>query len=141
MNGQVSILVVEDDDLDLMTLQRALGKVGLDSPVFVAKDGVEALEMIRSENGHDELETPFLIILDLNMPRMNGFEFLEELRAHNAENRTPVFVMTTSASENDRNRAYDYQVAGYILKRRYGEELFEAVRMIAKYTQVNEFPA
>ncbi len=141
MNGQVSILVVEDDELDLMTLQRALGKVGLDLPIFVAKDGVEALQMISEDDGHDGLEPPFLIILDLNMPRMNGFEFLEELRAHNAVNRTPVFVMTTSASENDRNKAYDYQVAGYILKRRYGEELFEAVRMIEKYTQVNEFPA
>lgn len=141
MKGKVSILIVEDDELDLMTLKRALVRVGLDNPVFVAKDGVEALQMIHGEDGHVGPDGPYLIILDLNLPRMNGFEFLEEIRLDSATNRTPVFVMTTSASEADRNRAYDYQVAGYILKCRYGEELFEAVRMLGKYAEINEFPA
>ena len=81
-----------------------------------------------------------LILLDLNMPRMGGIEFLEELRLDPELSRALVFVMTTSEAEEDRMRAYDRNVAGYILKHRLGQGFIEAVTMLDHFWRVVEFP-
>ena len=108
-----NILLVEDDDLDVMNVRRAFAKGNIKNPLFHAEDGLVALEMLR--NGTIPAARR-LVLLDLNMPRMNGIEFLRELRADPALRGTSVVVLTTSDEERDRIEAYDFHVAGYLVK-------------------------
>ena len=109
----LNILLVEDDEVDVMNVRRAFRQSRIANPLFVASDGVEALAMLRSGGVPSERR---LILLDLNMPRMNGIELLRELRADPALHATPVVVLTTSDDERDRVEAYNLHVAGYLVK-------------------------
>jgi CheY-like chemotaxis protein len=99
------------------------------------------LQRLRGQNGYENVPSPYLVLLDLNMPRMGGIEFLEELRSDPELSHALVFVMTTSEAEEDRMRAYDRNVAGYILKHRLGQGFIEAVSMLKHFWRVVEFPA
>src|SRR5437879_6124904 len=113
----LNILLVEDDELDVMSIRRAFKKNNIVNPLYVARDGVEALAMLRGEPGALAIpDQRQLILLDLNMPRMGGIEFLRELRADPALRATPVIVLTTSDEERDKVDAYNLNVAGYIVK-------------------------
>jgi CheY-like chemotaxis protein len=114
----LNILLVEDDEVDVMTVQRAFKKGNITNPLFIANNGVEALAMLRGEPGRPSLipAERRIILLDLNMPKMNGLEFLHELRADANLGHIPVIVLTTSNEERDRVQAYELNVAGYILK-------------------------
>lgn len=111
------LLLVEDDTVDAMIFRRAAEKIGLDAALTIARDGAEALHLLRSDRqdpgatGH-----PALIVLDLNMPGMSGFEFLAELRQDDSLQDLVVFVLTTSRSPDDLERAYGFKVAGYLTK-------------------------
>jgi CheY-like chemotaxis protein len=114
----LNILLVEDDEVDVMTVQRAFKRGNISNPLYLASNGLEALAMLRDTPGKPSI-IPIerrLILLDLNMPKMNGLEFLHELRADAALKHIPVVVLTTSNEEQDRFQAYDLNVAGYILK-------------------------
>jgi CheY-like chemotaxis protein len=137
----VHILLVDDDKVDVMAVKRAFRELKIANPVVVAGNGIEALERLRGHNGYEKVPPPCLVLLDLNMPRMGGLEFLEELRRDEALRGTLVFVMTTSSAEDDRARAYDKNVAGYVLKHRPGQSFLEAIRMLEHYWRVIEFPA
>lgn len=139
-SSSVTILLVDDDKVDAMAVKRALVELKIANPVIEARNGIEALEHLRGENGFGRVPTPCLVLLDLNMPRMSGLEFLEELRNDPALRRTIVFVMTTSSAEEDRIRAYDYNVAGYVLKNRLGPSFLESITMLHHYWRVIEFP-
>lgn len=138
--AEVNILLVEDDEVDVMTVQRALRELKIANPVFRAADGIDALEMLRGDNGKQKIPRPHIILLDLNMPRMGGLEFLDELRKDHELRRSIVFVMTTSAAEEDRLRAYGRCIAGYILKHSAAHSFLEAVTMLEHYWRVIEFP-
>jgi CheY-like chemotaxis protein len=114
----LNILLVEDDEVDIMTVQRAFKKGNITNPLYIAGNGIEALTLLRGNPGQPSLIPPErrLILLDLNMPKMNGLEFLEELRSDPALAHIPVVVLTTSNEERDRVQAYDLNVAGYMLK-------------------------
>ena len=114
----LNILLVEDDEVDIMTVQRAFKKGNITNPLYLAGNGIEALAMLRDTPTQPSLipAERRLILLDLNMPKMNGLEFLQELRADPAIRHIPVVVLTTSNEERDRVQAYDLNVAGYILK-------------------------
>jgi CheY-like chemotaxis protein len=114
----LNILLVEDDEVDIMTVQRAFKKGNITNPLYLAGNGIEALAMLRDTPEQPSLipAERRLILLDLNMPKMNGLEFLQELRADPAIRHIPVVVLTTSNEERDRMQAYDLNVAGYILK-------------------------
>ena len=114
----INILLVEDDEVDVMNVKRAFKKHKITNPLYVAGNGVEALEMLRSQNGQPPVvpDTRRMILLDLNMPKMNGLEFLHELRKDEDLKRTPVTVLTTSNEDKDRIEAYNLNIAGYILK-------------------------
>ena len=117
-NLMLNILLVEDDEVDVMTVQRAFKKGNITNPLYIAGNGLEALTMLRGEPGQPSV-VPFdrrIILLDLNMPKMNGLEFLQELRADPTIRQIPVVVLTTSNEEQDRIQAYNLNVAGYILK-------------------------
>ena len=137
----VQLLHVEDDDLCLMGLNRAFKAAKIANPVNFAHDGVEALEMLRGTNGRPRLPRPFLILLDLNMPRMDGIEFLKELRKDEELKKSIVFIMTTSAADEDKVKAYNLGVAGYILKSNPANAFLEATALLGTYWRVIEFPA
>jgi CheY-like chemotaxis protein len=112
-NEPLNILLVEDDEVDVMNVRRAFEKNHILNPLFIAGDGVEALQMLRDGTVPKGRR---LVLLDLNMPRMNGIEFLRELRQDPNLRPTPVVVLTTSNADKDKVDAYDLNVAGYLLK-------------------------
>jgi CheY-like chemotaxis protein len=136
----VKFLIVDDDAVDIMAIQRAIKKLKLANPILVAKDGIEALEIIRGEAGYERPMPPFIVMLDLNMPRMNGQEFLDQLRKDEALRSVVVFVWSSSDSPSDIDASYDHNVAGYIVKEN-GEETFKrALSMLDEYSQVVVLP-
>jgi CheY-like chemotaxis protein len=135
------LLHVEDDDICQMMLSREFKKARIANPISGACDGIEALEMLRGTNGHERLPRPFLILLDLNMPRMNGMEFLKELRRDEDLKKSIVFVLTTSDADEDKVRAYNLGVAGYILKSNPANAFLQATALLDTYWRVVEFPA
>jgi len=140
MKQEVHILLVEDDDIDVMSIQRSLKKLKIANPLVRAKDGVEALDILRGENGQEKLNHPFLILLDLNMPRMGGLEFLDEIRNDEDLKTAVVFVMTTSSDEKDIFAAYEKNIAGYIVKSNAEETFLAALQMLDHYWRIIEFP-
>ena len=133
----LNILLVEDDQVDVLTVQRAFKRNNITNPVWVASNGLEALAMLRSG------EVPAarrLILLDLNMPRMNGIEFLRELRADAQLAKSAVVVLTTSNQEQDRIAAYDLNVAGYLLKPVTFPNFLQLMATMNKYWALVEFP-
>lgn len=113
---QPAILLVEDDQLDIMNVQRELRKNNVNVPLHVARNGREALDLLRGEGGQTRIPRPRVVMLDLNMPRMNGLELLEILRADPEFQDLNVFITTTSDLETDRLKAQQLAVSGYIIK-------------------------
>jgi CheY-like chemotaxis protein len=143
MQGRpLNILLAEDDELDVMNVQRAFKKNNIANPLHVACNGVEALEMLRGQNGEPPAvpEDRRLILLDLNMPRMGGIEFLRELRADPKLKHITEVVLTTSDEERDKVDAYNLNVAGYILKPVTLSAFVEIMATLNKYWTVNELP-
>jgi len=134
---QLNILLVEDDEIDMMTVRRAFRKNNITNPLKVARDGIEALEMLRSGEMPPENR---IILLDINMPRMDGIEFLREIRADPALRSATVVVLTTSNEDRDRIHAYELNVAGYLLKPVTFVSFVESMAMLNKYWTLMEFP-
>lgn len=139
-SGSVTLLLVEDDDVDIAAVRRALAVLRIANPLAVARDGVEALEMLRGENGREKLPRPYLIILDLNMPRMDGREFLETLRRDMELRDSIVFVLTTSRDRKDKETAYAHNVAGYIVKEDPVGTFRQAINLLDHYWRIVELP-
>ena len=138
VNG-VTLLLVEDDLVDAEAIQRAFRQQRIANPFVVVPDGVEALATLRGQRDVT-VPHPYVVLLDINMPRMNGLEFLRALRADPELSRTVVFVLTTSDREEDKVAAYENHVAGYILKSRAGEDFLEVIRLLRVYWRLVEFP-
>lgn len=132
------ILLVEDDEVDIMNVQRAFKKSAVQNPLHIARNGLDALELLRGPNKLPTL--PKVILLDINMPRMNGLEFLEELRTDEDLRHLSVFVLTTSNEERDKVEAYKHNVAGYIVKPVRFANFLEAVNTLQSYWQLIELP-
>jgi CheY-like chemotaxis protein len=136
-----NILLVEDDKVDVMNVQRSFKKANITNPLFIANNGIEALEILR--NNSQTVDMPIhrrLVLLDLNMPKMGGIEFLQELRADPLLSLTPVIVLTTSDQEKDRVNAYNLNVAGYILKPVTFTSFSEVVVALNRYWTLCEIP-
>lgn len=133
----LNILLIEDDSVDVMNVQRAFKKNNITNPLHIAFNGVEALNMLRGTNGKPKLNpAPRIILLDINMPKMNGLEFLRELRADPELKSISVFVMTTSNDDQDKIEAYNLNAAGYILKPLSFEKFVNAVAILNSYWQL-----
>ncbi|MDQ3280116.1 MAG: response regulator [Acidobacteriota bacterium] len=133
----LNILLVEDDDVDVMNVRRAFAKGNITNPLYVAGNGLDALEMLRGEGMPKSRR---LVLLDLNMPRMNGIEFLRELRTDPILGATPVVVLTTSDAERDKVEAYNLHVAGYLLKPVTFASFCETMASLNKYWTLVELP-
>ena len=137
------ILLVEDDELDVMNVGRAFKKNNITNPLYVAGNGLEALDMLRGKpNAHGQTmpRDRRIILLDLNMPKMGGIEFLGELRADPELRHITVIVLTTSDEERDKVDAYNFNVAGYILKPVTLSAFVEIMATLNKYWTVSELP-
>lgn len=138
MNDRMlNILLVEDDEVDVMNVRRAFEKNRIANPLFVAGDGIQAFELLRSGRIPRERR---LILLDLNMPRMNGIEFLRELRRDPEFASSTVVVLTTSGDERDKIDAYNLNVAGYLLKPVTFSNFVEVMATLNKYWTLVEMP-
>lgn len=134
---QLNILVIDDDEVDVMNVQRAFKKGNITNPLFVAADGIQGLEVLR---GAEFPKTNRLVLLDLNMPRMNGIEFLRELRADAELKSTTVVVLTTSNDSRDKIDAYNLNVAGYLTKPVTFGSFVDLMVTLNKYWMLVELP-
>ena len=133
----LNILLVEDDEVDVMNVRRAFQKNRITNPLFVAGDGVAGLEMLRSGAVPADRR---IVLLDLNMPRMSGIEFLRELRRDPKLQSIPVIVLTTSNDERDKIEAYNLNVAGYLVKPVTFINFVELMATLNKYWALVELP-
>ncbi len=136
----LSILLIEDDDVAAESVRRSLDKAGLTVPLQWAQDGLHALEILRGEHACQAAPRPRVILLDLNMPRMNGFEFLQALRIDPRLHDEVVFVLTTSDDESDRTRAYHENIAGYMVKSAVGPQFSKLVALLQSYQCAIKLP-
>ncbi|UQA56433.1 response regulator [Polyangium aurulentum] len=136
-NRELHILLVDDDEVDVMNVQRAFQKNRLANPIHVATNGLEALEKLRDGSIKGARR---LVLLDLNMPRMNGIEFLRALRADPELQTTSVVVLTTSNEDRDKVEAYRLNVAGYLLKPVTFVDFVDVMGTLNKYWTLVEMP-
>jgi CheY-like chemotaxis protein len=133
----LNILLVEDDAVDVMNVRRAFEKNNIINPLHVASNGIDALQMLRSDQLPSDRR---IVLLDLNMPRMNGLEFLRHVRSDPQLNLVPVVVLTTSADERDKVEAFNLNVAGYLVKPVTFGDFAELMATLNKYWSLVEFP-
>ena len=131
-----AILLVEDDDIDALSVIRAFSRLKIANPIVRAKDGIEALEILKNQ----EIEHPYLILLDLNMPRMGGLELLNTLRHDPSLESSVVFVLTTSKDDQDKLAAYKQHIAGYIVKEKLDDGFEDLVKLLDHYWRLVELP-
>lgn len=134
---QLHILLVDDDEVDVMNVRRAFAKANIANPLYVAGDGVEALAMLRDGTVPSRNR---LVLLDLNMPRMNGLEFLRAIRSDPALHHTAVVVLTTSNDDRDKVEAYNLNVSGYLLKPVTFASFVDVMITLNKYWTLVEMP-
>lgn len=135
MIKNLNVLLVEDDDVAAESVIRSLKKVVPEVPVINARHGREALEMISDS---EKIQSPYIVLLDLNMPVMDGFEFLEEVRSTPALSHAVIFVLTTSNDDRDRTQAYHHHVAGYMVKSAVGPQFSKLAHFLRSYKDAVE---
>lgn len=131
LNKDETIMLIEDDRVDIMTVQRALKKNNISNPLHIARTGLEALDMLRGTNGAQKISPlPALVLLDLNLPKMSGIDFLRELRNDSELKSLHIIVLTSSNEPKDRAAAFEYEVDDYIVKPHSFDEFTRAVATI-----------
>jgi DNA-binding response OmpR family regulator len=136
----LNIVLIEDDDGDAKAVRRAFQKAKIANLMLRAVDGVEALDMLRGTNGKEKIPAPYILLVDLNMPRMNGIELIAKLREDEELHQSIVFVLTTSKRDEDKVAAYDLNVAGYIVKETAGQDFLNLVNLVDCYWRIVEMP-
>jgi len=136
MNTQKPILIVDDDTVDAMTVKRALKDIKVMNRIDIANNGEEALHYLTD----DSTEKPCIILLDLNMPKMNGIEFLKIIKENEHLRMIPVVVLTTSQEERDRAESFMNNAAGYMIKPVDYLQFVETVKTIDLYWSLSELP-
>jgi CheY-like chemotaxis protein len=137
----LTILLVEDDDGDAQAVRRAFQKAKIANEILRAVDGIEALDILNGANGKSKPQAPFALLVDINMPRMNGIELIRAMRQDKELRPCTVFILTTSTCEEDMIAAYDLNVAGYIVKESAGRDFLSLVDLMeAAYARIVELP-
>ena len=136
MKDNKPILLAEDDVVDAMTVKRAFKEIHITNPLIIVENGEEALEYLRNPDN----EKPAIILLDLNMPKMNGIEFLKIAKKEDDLKRIPVVVLTTSKEEQDRLESFNLGVSGYMIKPVDYAQFLEIIKTIHLYWTLSELP-
>lgn len=137
---EVRFLIVDDDEVTLMSIRRAIKRMNLLNPVREARDGIEALEILHAAAGKEGKLPPYIVLLDINMPRMDGHEFLDIVRRDPVLHRVVIFVLTTSEASEDVLKAYDKNVAGYIVKDDLYETFNRMMELVDQYARLMVLP-
>ena len=140
MDNSVRILLVEDDQVDVESIKRAFKEYKVIIPLYVASNGLEALDMLRGTHGQKKISPSLVVLLDLNMPKMNGIEFLKIIRQDEKLKSLIVFILTTSHDEHDIAAAYGLNVAGYIVKPLQFVDFLEKFKSLSLYLDIIEMP-
>lgn len=135
-NGELTILLVEDDKIDVMTIKRALNELKILNPLVVCENGLEALNYLKNK----DYQLPGIILLDINMPKMNGIEFLQQRALSTELKLIPTVVLTTSKDEQDKVESFNLGVAGYMIKPVDYIQFVEIVKTIHLYWTLSELP-
>jgi CheY-like chemotaxis protein len=135
-----TVLLVEDNEIDVESIRRAFRKASIDLPLVHATDGINALAYLESQKKEKLERSKLVILLDINMPKMNGIEFLEQLRLNPKTKALPVFILTTSDHIKDKQEAYALNVAGYFIKSGSSDEFNKLIEMLCDYWQSLAFP-
>ena len=135
-----TFLIVEDSELDAEKIVRSMHRLGMTNETLRVKNGEAALDVLRGTNGRTRLIAPYIILLDINMPKMNGLEFLQALRSDEGIAHSPVFMLTTSDSQRDIDAAYRFNVCGYIVKPVKTEQMVAALNTLNLYWNLTELP-
>jgi CheY-like chemotaxis protein len=136
----LTIVLAEDDDVAAEAVVRSLRKAGCNYPVVWAEDGGVALQVLRGQDPSRSAPRPRVVLLDLNMPRVNGFEFLLQRRGDASLQDEIVFVLTTSDADTDRVRAYQEQIAGYMVKSAVGPQFSKLASLLQSYAAAVRMP-
>jgi CheY-like chemotaxis protein len=136
----VQILLVEDDDGDAKAVERAFATANLGNRILRAHDGVEAWDILKGSNGHARLEPPYMLLVDLNMPRMNGIQLVSAIREDPTLRDIVVFILSTSNRSEDKQAAHALKVTGYILKEKAGEDFLRLFSLVQSYWRIVELP-
>lgn len=139
-DGNLKILVVDNDEVDQRDIERSLRHRNIANEIVAVSDGKDALEVLRGVKGEEPLEWPYIIITELNMPGMNGFGLLRELREDEQLKPTPVFVLTSSKNREDMVRAYQYNIAAYLVKAELGVSLIDTLAVIDDFLVYASLP-
>ena len=133
MKRKLKILLIEDDTIELMKLNRAMSSLNMNHEVREANNGEDALELLLNEEYY-----PDIILLDLNMPKINGIEFLSILKKNEALKFIPTIILTTSSNEKDLLACYNIGISGYILKPLKYEDYIAKINLLLSYWSANE---
>jgi CheY-like chemotaxis protein len=136
----LNILLVEDDDGDAKAMQRAFHRARIANPIIRVVDGIEALDILKGTNGKSKMPSPSILIVDINMPRMNGIQLVRAIREDADIRHAIIFILTTSKREEDKLAVYNLNVAGYILKATAGQDFLKLVNLMDCYWRIVEFP-
>lgn len=136
MKNLKPVLLVEDDHVDIMTVKRTFKELNITNQLVCSGDGTEALEYLRNE----ENTKPCIILLDLNMPKMSGTEFLSVIKADYALKDIPVIVLTTSTKEQDVSESFKLGAAGYMVKMVDYKKFVDAIKVVDLYWTLSELP-
>lgn len=136
MRSSKQILLVEDDNVDAMTVERALKDLKITDKLVRAANGEEALDYLRTDSG----KKPYVILLDLNMPKMDGIEFLKIAKNDDDMKKIPVVVLTTSKDKRDIVESFRHNAAGYMVKSVDYKKFVETIRTIKRYWTLSELP-
>lgn len=136
----VTFLIVDDDQISVMAVQRAIRKLGLPYRTCVARDGIEALNILKGEEGLAAVKPPYIVLLDINMPRMNGHEFLYEVREDSRLRNSLIFILSTSDTHEDVENAFTRNVAAYLLKGDMFDDILSKVKFVDNYVKNSLMP-
>ena len=142
MKDKMTILLVEDDEIDVMSVKRAFQQNKITNPLFIANNGEEALDFLRKEGkfADSNHKLPNMILLDLNMPRMDGMEFLQIIKNDEKFRAIPVVILTSSNLNDDIKKSYQNGVAGYLVKPVTFGNFAEMIRALDLYWTLSELP-
>lgn len=135
---KLKVLLVDDDEVDYMNVKRAFKKNKLEHSLDYQPNGLDAITYLKSVEKTSDL--PQVILLDINMPKMNGHEFLEQLRGEDKLKHIVVYVLTTSSQNSDIDKAYQQQVSGYLVKPLDFDEFKSTVKKLDDLWEVQKFP-
>ena len=136
----IQILLVEDDDGDARAVERTFAKARIANPIVRAIDGVEAMDILQGTHGRTRLERPYMLLVDLNLPRFNGIQLIEAIRADQDLHDSVIFVLTTSNRTEDKESAHALNVTGYILKENAGDDFLRLFSLVDSYWRIVEMP-